>query len=282
MWKKKSYFVVSLSLLIACAAWSQMGAFLVHILFGVNIKANFFKFCFSLFKEGTIYYFAVITLLNIVIAYSVMNTIFTIAEQFFLSRKLKHKLFIAKNDEGTKSMNETFNHVKNILVVNADEPLAFTLGFWNPFIVISTGLMELLDVDELEAVLEHESFHQKNYHPLVIFTLQLISQALWFIPLTKWCYKNYKIMSELLADEYAIKKTGTELAISVALLKLIKYCCADNSAPVLAHFSNEAVDYRLRQLVDPHETIPLRANFTTIFVSINVLIILLGMTIVIV
>lgn len=283
MWKKKSYFVVSLSLLIACAVWSQMGAFLVHILFGVNIKANFFKFCFSLFKEGTVYYFAVITLLNIVIAHSVLNTIFKIAEQFLLSRKLIQKLSVAKNDEKTTSMNEKFKHVNNkILVVNTDEPLAFTVGFRHPFIVFSTGLLALLDVDELEAVVEHESFHQKYYHPLVIFILQLISQALWFVPLTKWCYKNYKIMSELLADEHAINKMGTELSISAALLKLIKYCCADNTAPVRVHFSNEAVNYRLMQLVDPHETIPLRADFTTIFVSIYVLLILLGMTIVIV
>ncbi|MED3687974.1 hypothetical protein P4534_03860 [Peribacillus butanolivorans] len=40
MWKKKSYIVLSLSLLIACVVWSQMGALGVHIFFGLNIKAN--------------------------------------------------------------------------------------------------------------------------------------------------------------------------------------------------------------------------------------------------
>ncbi|AXN36947.1 M56 family metallopeptidase [Peribacillus butanolivorans] len=283
MWKKKSYFVISLSLLIAGVVWSQMGAFLVHIFFGVNIKANFFKFCFSLFKEGSVYYFVVITLLIIVISYSILITLFKIAEQYLLSRRFKHKLFNYKNVEKTRSINETFKRAnKDILVVNADQPLAFTLGFRRPFIVFSTGLIQLLDFDELEAVVEHEAFHQKKYDPLVIFILQLISQALWFVPLTKWCYENYKIISELLADEYAINKMGTELGISAALLKLIKHCCSDKSSPVLVHFSNESVNYRLQELVDPKSTIPLRADITTIFVSIYVLIILLGMTIVIV
>ncbi|MFF2289463.1 M56 family metallopeptidase [Peribacillus butanolivorans] len=283
MWKKKSYFVISLSLLIAGVVWSQMGAFLVHIFFGVNIKANFFKFCFSLFKEGSVYYFVVITLLIIVISYSILITLFKIAEQYLLSRRFKQKLFNYKNVEKTRSINETFKRAnKDILVVNADQPLAFTLGFRRPFIVFSTSLIQLLDFDELEAVVEHESFHKKKYDPLVIFILQLISQALCFVPLTKWCYENYKIISELLADEYAINKMGTELGISTALLKLIKHSCSDKSSPVLVHFSNESVNYRLQELVDPKSTIPLRADITTIFVSIYVLIILLGMTIVIV
>ncbi|MGE7760149.1 M56 family metallopeptidase [Peribacillus sp. NPDC097895] len=283
MWKKKSYFVISLSLLIACVVWSQMGAFLVHIFFGVNIKANFFKFCFSLFKEGSVYYFVVITLINILISYSILSTLFKIAEQYLLSRRFKQKLFIHKNVEKTRSINETFKQVnKDILVVNADQPLAFTIGFRRPFIVFSTGLIELLDFDELQAVVEHESYHQKKYDPLVIFILQVIAHALWFVPLTKWCYENHKIISELLADEHAIHKTGTELGISAALLKLIKHGCFDKSAPVLVHFSNESVNYRLQQLVDPQRTIPLRADITTISVSIYVLIILLGISIVIV
>ncbi|TDL92346.1 M56 family peptidase [Vibrio vulnificus] len=283
MWKRKSYFVISLSLLIACVVWCQMGAFLVHIFFGVNIKANFFKFCFSLFKEDSVYYFVVVTLLSIIISYSILSTLFKIAEQYFLSRSFKQKLFLSKNVEKTRFINETFNRVNNdILVVNADQPLAFTLGFWRPFIVFSSGLIKLLDLDELEAVVEHEAFHQKKYHPLVIFILQLISDALWFVPLTKWCHKIYKIISELSADENAINKMGTELGISTALLKLIKHGYTDKSSPVLVHFSNESVNYRLQQLIDPHKKIPLRAETTTIFVSIYVLLILLGMTIVIV
>nr|WP_245406461.1 M56 family metallopeptidase [Peribacillus sp. Aquil_B8] len=272
-----------MSLLIACVVWCQMGAFLVHIFFGVNIKANFFKFCFSLFKEDSVYYFAVVTLLSIIISYSLLSTLFKIAEQYFLSRRFKQKLFLSKNVEMTSFVNETFNRVNNdILVVNADQPLAFTLGFWRPFIVFSSGLIKLLDLDELEAVVEHEAYHQKKYHPLVIFILQLLSDALWFVPLTKWCHKNYKIISELSADENAINKMGTELGISTALLKLIKHGYTDESSPVLVHFSNESVNYRLQQLIDPHKKIPLKAETTTIFVSIYVLLILLGMTIVIV
>lgn len=74
-----------------------------------------------------------------------------------------NKALSFKNVDMTRSVNETFNRVKNdILVVNAEQPLAFTLGFRRPFIVFSTGLIRLLDFDELEAVVEHEAFHQRN------------------------------------------------------------------------------------------------------------------------
>lgn len=96
MWKKKSYFVISLSLLIACVVWCQMGAFLVHIFFGLNIKANFFKFCFSLFKEDSVYYFVVVTLLSIIISYSILSTLFKIAEQYFYPEGLNKSSFFQK------------------------------------------------------------------------------------------------------------------------------------------------------------------------------------------
>ncbi|MFC0274701.1 M56 family metallopeptidase [Metabacillus herbersteinensis] len=281
MWKKKSYFVISLSLLIAFIVWSQMGMFLVHILFGVHIKANFFKFCFSLFKENSFYYFLVIIFLNVVISYSILFTVFKITEQFLILRKFKQRLLVSRNDELTTLIRKKFKRVKQgILIVTDAQPLAFTVGYRQPLIVLSSGLIQLLDTDELEAVVEHEYFHQKNYDSLKIFILQLISHAFWFVPLTKWCYKNYKIISELLADEYAIKKMGTELGLSTALLKLIKNRITVNSAPVLVHFSNEAVNYRLQQLVDPQRTIPLRLDTTTAAVSIYVLVMLLGMILV--
>jgi Zn-dependent protease with chaperone function len=151
------------------------------------------------------------------------------------------------------------------------------MGFRKPLIVLSTGLIEMLDRHELEAVIEHEAFHQNNHDSLKIFILQLISQALWFIPLTKWTYQNYKIISELMADEYAVIKTGSELGLGSALLKLIKNCFHENAAPVLAHFADGSVNYRLQQLVDPQKNIPVKLETISIVISINVLLLFMSM-----
>ncbi|MFE4200844.1 M56 family metallopeptidase [Aneurinibacillus aneurinilyticus] len=245
-WKQKSFLVIGLSLLIAILVWSQIGMYLVHILFGVSIQVNFFKFCISLFREGSFYYFLIIILLNTLIIYTVLITLIRIGQQYFLYSRFRKKIFALRNIEITGSLIRAFQRQnQDIIVINHEQLLAFTMGFRRPCIVLSTGLIEILEDHELEAVVEHETFHQQNYDSLKIFTLQLISQSLWFIPLTKWSYRNYKIISELLADEYAIQKMGSELGLGSALLKLIKNCFHANATPVLAHFSDESVNYRL-------------------------------------
>ncbi|WP_276913348.1 M56 family metallopeptidase [Aneurinibacillus aneurinilyticus] len=277
-WKQKSFLVIGLSLLIAILVWSQIGMYLVHILFGVSIQVNFFKFCISLFREGSFYYFLIIILLNTLIIYTVLITLIRIGQQYFLYSRFRKKIFALRNIEITGSLIRAFQRQnQDIIVINHEQLLAFTMGFRRPCIVLSTGLIEILEDHELEAVVEHETFHQLNYDSLKIFTLQLISQSLWFIPLTKWSYRNYKIISELLADEYAIQKMGSELGLGSALLKLIKNCFHANATPVLAHFSDESVNYRLQQLVDPKRTIPVRMDAMSILISIHVILIFMSM-----
>ncbi|ERI07869.1 M56 family metallopeptidase [Aneurinibacillus aneurinilyticus] len=277
-WKQKSFLVIGLSLLIAILVWSQIGMYLVHILFGVSIQVNFFKFCISLFREGSFYYFLIIILLNTLIIYTVLITLIRIGQQYFLYSRFRKKIFALRNIEITGSLIRAFQRQnQDIIVINHEQLLAFTMGFRRPCIVLSTGLIEILEDHELEAVVEHETFHQQNYDSLKIFTLQLISQSLWFIPLTKWSYRNYKIISELLADEYAIQKMGSELGLGSALLKLIKNCFHANATPVLAHFSDESVNYRLQQLVDPKRTIPVRMDAMSILISIHVILIFMSM-----
>lgn len=280
-WKRKSLLVFGLSILIAALVWSQMGMYLAHVLFGVNLQVNFFKFCISLFSENSFYYFLVIILLNVLIAYTILITIFKIAEQYLLAKRFRKKILDVENMELSSILNQEFNMKnKEIIVIEHDQSLAFTVGYRRPSIVLSSGLVEILEDHELEAVIEHETFHQQNYDSLKIFILQLISQVLWFIPLTKWSYQNYKIISELMADNYAIQKMGTELGLSSALLKLIRNYFSSKASPILVHFSGEAVNYRLQQLVEPKRTIPVKLETTSIVISIYVMLLFMGMILV--
>ncbi|WHY93091.1 M56 family metallopeptidase [Neobacillus cucumis] len=275
MWHKKSWYLIGTSVLVAFLVWSQMGMYLVHLFFGVKIQANFFKFCISLFKENTFYYFMVIFLLNVLIAYSFLISIISFIEQYILSKRFIRKLKLHMNKELTNEVIKRFKN-KDLIVINNKEALAFTLGISKPLIVLSTGLIEMLELDELEAVIKHETFHQKNRDPLKLFILRVITGSLWFIPLTKWSYKNYKIISELSADEYAINKTGSELGLSSALFKLINNCMNKTSAPILVHFSDESINFRLQHLLEPKKSIPLKLETKSLIISIYVLAVLIG------
>jgi Zn-dependent protease with chaperone function len=277
-WKQKSFFVIGWSLLIAVLTWSQMGMYLSHLLFGVSVHVNIFKFCMSLFRENSLYYYGIVILLNTLIAYTVLITMVKTYQHYRLSGKFRKKITALHNPLLTESLNQQFNRrQQNLTVIGHAQPLAFTMGFRRPCIVLSSGLIEMLEEQELEAVIEHETFHQNSYDPLKIFILKLISQAIWFIPVTKWSYLNYTIISEILADEYAIQKTGSEIGLGGALLKLIQNGFSGNTTPTLAHFAEVSVNYRLQQLVDPQKTIPVRLKTTSIVISVYVLLLLMIM-----
>lgn len=285
-WKRKSAPIFGLSLSIAVLVWSQMGMYLMDFFFGVSVPVNFFNFCISLFKEDSLYYFLVIILLNALIAYTGLITLYNVAEQFILSNRFHKKIMALKNHELSFIVNQEYSRPKqDIVIIDNDQSIAFTMGFRNPTIVLSSGLLEMLDDRELEAVVHHETFHQKNFDSLKVFVLRLISHAMWYIPITKWAYQNYSIMSELSADEYAIERMGSELGLGSALLKLIKNCFVEKSAPVLTYFaeqSNGSVNYRLKQLVDPEKTVPVKLEIKSLIVSVHVLLLLMSMFIVVI
>jgi Zn-dependent protease with chaperone function len=63
---------------------------------------------------------------------------------------------------------------------------AWTLGLDHPFVVVSTGTLDLLDDDELRVVLGHELGHALSGHALyssVLFTLMRVTGVGSFIPL---------------------------------------------------------------------------------------------------
>ncbi|MFB5283601.1 M56 family metallopeptidase [Peribacillus sp. Hz7] len=280
-WKHKSIFIISLSLLITILVWSQIGMYLAHVLLGTNLEKNLFTLCLSLFDENISIQFIISMFLNVLIAYTILMTLIKIGHQYFLLRRFKKKISQMVDTDLTKLLNRKFHrHKSDILVMQDHQLLAFTIGFRKSNIVLSTGLIEILEEYELNAVIEHETSHQKNNDSLKIFTLQLISQTIWFIPLTKWAYQNYKIISELLADQYAIHKTGSEAALGSALLKLIKHHFNRKPSPVLAHFSDESVNYRLKQLVNPHQAIPIKLKTTSIMASVHIMLLMTVMILV--
>lgn len=275
-WRKKSLYLFVLSISLATIVWLQMGMFLTHLVFGTQLKMNFFRFCLSLFMEDSFYYFLVIFLFNTLLAYILFVTVIKIIKQIILSQRFYKKIKEWKDHDYSRFISEKHGRLENIIVVKNSNTLAFTMGFIKPSIVLSTGLIQMLEEDELKAVIEHESFHQNNHDPLKIFILELIAHSLWFIPLTKWCHQNYTIISEILADEHAIKKLGSQLELSSALLKLITYAPAKPS-PTLVHFSGGSINYRLQQLVEPKQSIPVKLTSGNILISIHVLLFFMGM-----
>jgi len=272
-WRYKSLVVLGLGLFLAIVLFIQMGAYLFNHIFGTMIHYNVFQLCISLFRGNTMLYHFILFLVNSFIAWTGIMICIKIIQQMILCSKMKKRVKRELNHSTTEDMNMLFNRKKkDIHVIHHHEPIAFTIGFLHPIIVLSTNLIDMLDKTELEAVIHHETAHQKYNDPLKVLILQVISEVMWYIPLTKWSYENYKIMVELVADEYAVNRMGSEVGIGSALVKLIKTRISHRrSSPVLVPFSDGSVHFRIKQLLEPEFSIPVKCHFTSIIVSINMI-----------
>ena len=104
-----------------------------------------------------------------------------------------------------------------------DEPLAFCLGLRRPRIYVSTGLVNLLDDDELAAVLLHEQHHGQQRDPLVVLLSRAVGAALRFVPVAAHLVDRISLTQEVAADRYVLHVQGDGGPLASALLKLARH-----------------------------------------------------------
>ncbi|CAM4369464.1 M56 family metallopeptidase [Paenibacillus typhae] len=195
-----------------------------------------------------------------------------IIHQFRMHYKWKRYVSAKKIQCITNPVIKSFRD-KNIRVLIIEESawIAMTVGFFRPVIVVSTSMIERFQDNELTAILYHEYYHYKSFHPLQLFIMHMTGQALAFLPVIKEIVHHYQIWMELLADRYAARQMGSEVPLAEVLLSITRQQRLD--VPVFSvHFANEAVNYRLIQLIDSkHElNVPL-FNWSKMILSIAVL-----------
>jgi Zn-dependent protease with chaperone function len=104
------------------------------------------------------------------------------------------------------------------VVVDSRRPLAFCSGLLNPSIFISRGTVELLDDEELAAVVAHEAHHARRRDPLRVFVARALGEALFFLPAVRRLAERYVALAEVAADEAAVRHSGSRRPLAAALL----------------------------------------------------------------
>ena len=86
--------------------------------------------------------------------------------------------------------------------------------------VISEGLLALLEPEEIEAVMAHELAHVKNSDTALKAMVTAYKAALPQDPIIRLLAAAYHREREMVADETAVKATGKPLSLASALLKI--------------------------------------------------------------
>lgn len=249
MWKRRSKILFFSSAIISLFILVQMGLYVTEKLSGVAVR-NVFQQCTSLLQSLGIPWMALV--LDILVVSTPFLVIWLVGKQLYLCSRTYRKMSSLKDEALTAALNETYNEGRDgIIVVTHPEPIALTMCFIRPKIVVSTGLLQLLDSGELEALLRHEIFHMKHRDPLKAFVLVVCSSVLWYVPILKWTRKQYTAAREVLADSSAIEEMGSAESLGSALLKLMRRNRPVRYPFTYASFADSSINYRIKCLIDP-------------------------------
>ena len=105
-------------------------------------------------------------------------------------------------------------------VVYSDAPLVFCYGLLKPRVCLATGLLRLLDDEELTAVLLHERHHLLRHDPLGVLASRCLAAALGVLPVARQLATRYLLAKELDADRHAVESLGDPTPLASAILKL--------------------------------------------------------------
>ena len=130
---------------------------------------------------------------------------------------------------------------------------ACQMGFWQPELVVSQGLIENLSPSHLESVLAHEQGHYQYRDTFWFFWLGWIKSCTAWLPNTETLWQELLMLRELRADSYAASQVDP-LTLAESLLLVVnqqhiisEVCCAA--------LGSSKVD-RLEQRIDALLTTP--------------------------
>jgi Zn-dependent protease with chaperone function len=104
-----------------------------------------------------------------------------------------------------------------VTAVNDHRPQAFCAGYLRPRIYLSSGALQLLSERQLGAVVAHEWHHLRRRDPMRILLARLLADSIFFMPVLRRLSERYGRLSELAADETAVREAGAG-TLAAALL----------------------------------------------------------------
>jgi len=136
-------------------------------------------------------------------------------------------------------------------VVPSGHVAAYCAGLRHPRVVVTTGLLNILEPAEQDVVLRHEAAHIRLGHPRTLLAGAAIGRSYRWLPPARLAWDRLRRDIEAAADDEAAAATGTGPLLS-ALAKVALTTGTVTTAPARAGFADpEDLRYRIRRLQAP-------------------------------
>ncbi|MBA3671739.1 MAG: M48 family metalloprotease [Gemmatimonadaceae bacterium] len=102
---------------------------------------------------------------------------------------------------------------------------AFTAGFWTPRVYLAAELPELLNPEQLHAVVAHEAAHVNRRDPLRLSALRFLACTLFYLPALRRLAEDAADEAEIAADDEAVVDDSTgqgAIALASALVEIAR------------------------------------------------------------
>lgn len=146
---------------------------------------------------------------------------------------------------------------KQVRLLQTGALFAGQMGFWQPELVLSQGLLETLSPAHLESVLAHEQGHYHYRDTFWFFWLGLMRSCTACLPNTEVLWQELLMLRELRADSYAASQVDP-LVLAESLLLVMnsqplasEVCCA-----ALGSSGVDRLEQRIDALLTQPETTP--------------------------
>ncbi|MFC3803292.1 M56 family metallopeptidase [Cohnella sp. GCM10012308] len=277
MWEARSRWLLVASLSVSAFVAAQMAMFVLKVVFRIRLPFVLFDYCVAWFRY--IGFPISMPLMSAVFVSSLAVCVRQLVREAAFARRFGCMLRRTADARMSRRYARRFGFGRRQLtIIRSDAPVAMTVGFVRPRIVLSTGLLGMLSPAEIAAVVAHERHHLRRRDPLALFALSLSRTALWYVPLLGWAEDKYKTAIEVLADRHAIaSSSGGARELGSALLKLLRQGGAAEMPAASASFADASVNVRIRLLLDPQYKPSWRPPLSATLLSFAVLVLMVAL-----
>lgn len=141
-------------------------------------------------------------------------------------RKIHHQLSqpeIPRLTQALKQVADCFGHpAPEVYLLDDTQPVVYVSGPLREMMVVSPGLVELLDEQELEGVLAHEMAHIARKDVWVSWAWLFFRAMMFFNPVALVVIRRIVHENEKVCDDMAVAVTGDSLAFAASIIKLFR------------------------------------------------------------
>lgn len=135
-----------------------------------------------------------------------------------------------------------------IAILDSDALFAGQVGFWQPELILSRGLLQILTPDQLQAVIAHEQGHLYYRDTFWFFWLGWVRTCTCWLPNTENLWQELLILRELRADAFAAAQVDP-LLLAESLLIVVSGAQSNNDVFCAGLDSSNQCD-RLEQRIN--------------------------------